>query len=161
MAEKARARGNDSRPHMCVAPNSHTLNLQNCELNLCTRRMDSVTHDDAELMAVSKRLVCKSTEAAVPDSAVAIRKTDSGDQHIWEFTVTRANVSACGSIVFDPRMTPMGTDMLIKGSSTSSSSSSSFSSSTSSSSSSFSSFSANFFSALVVPAIVTFVFAIS
>jgi hypothetical protein len=72
-----------------------------------------VTYDDAELMGMSTGLVCESTKLAVPASNVTRARVPGSSQgEVWEYSVPRSTVAACGSVVFDPRMTPAGAPTL-------------------------------------------------
>ena len=54
-------------------------------------------------MTMSKKLICKNTEQAVTGVTI-----DDADFPMFTFTVPRANVENCGSIFFDPKISPMG-----------------------------------------------------
>ena len=72
-----------------------------------------VTYDDAELMGMSTGLVCKNTKLAVPSSNVTRERVpDYSQGEVWKYSVNRSAVTACGSVVFDPRMTPLGAPTL-------------------------------------------------
>lgn len=61
--------------------------------------------DGGQVMEMSTRLVCASTEAYVSDSDVTVTKDN--DYQKWTFSVASSAVSSCGSVYFDPKVNPI------------------------------------------------------